>query len=207
MAEAEYGHGLQLVTQFFSSQTPAWKAVERITEYAKRFPNGTTGVRMYLAYAGTLVKRGDRTNAERCCNVALWELKDHPEIERVRDFVIRIPIMKVPTQTSSAPKTALQKQLEAEVKAIRGKLPLKLDHVTTLTNIDSSATSIDYRYEVTAPRSEVMKHKDRIEKTITTTARQTLQTRLLLKGGISLNYAYYDKNGSLLFRFSVKGMK
>ena len=94
-----------------------------------------------------------------------------------------------------------------DVKAIRGKLPLKLDHVTTLTNIDSSATSIDYRYEVTAPRSEVMKHKDRIEKTITTTARQTLQTRLLLKGGISLNYAYYDKNGSLLFRFSVKGMK
>lgn len=217
--EAEYASGLRVAHVCYKSDTKIYKAIELLTEHAKAFPEGKTCARLFLAFARKLEDVGKLRMAERTCEAAIWPLMNHPDVGLIRNHLAAIqektkwskagPTISSRSASSrashsrSGPRDAVQIELERQVAAIRGMLPMKVDSATTLTDITPGYHTINYRYTVTMTASQIERHKDTIRQKVTKLARSISATREILEAGVVMNYAYYDRSGKRLLSFSV----
>lgn len=205
--EAEYGSGLLLVSRSFGKSVPAHEAVDALIRHAEEFRNGKTVIRMFVTYARKLVERHDLDAAKRCCNVAIWQCNNHPDIRAAHTLLYRLNTGQLRTVVSAReklPTDSLQKRLEKEIAQIQKMIPMKLDPVTTLTKIAPGPHTIIYTYEITQKVDAVVSKKSTIRKAVTKNAKTTLQTKRLLNKGVKLEYRYYDTKGNRLFAFVVE---
>lgn len=211
--EAEYANSFFLKMRWFGPDVPVWKAVEKLTEHALTFPAGVTPVRMFLSYATELTKRRDYANAKSICQIALFNLKDHPEERSIEEYLGKLESpnsrgVRVTSRDNTGPqikrrKDRIQKDLEHQVKEMKSMLPIQLDPITRLDKVTAGWHSIRYSYTVTGATREVLKKRAAIQKRVSAQLRTTFATQLLLDDGVQFNYRYFDTKGSLLFRFSV----
>ncbi len=196
--EAEYGSGLVLVNRFFDDGKLE-ATLERLEKHATAFPLGDTSARLFLTYARKLGERGKFKAAILCCNIGLWQLNNHPDVGAVRNLLSNLQVGR----TVDPSQDRIQQKLEKEVSELRSALPIRIDRVTTCTSISTSYHAIHYRFRVSAPGSVVRKNRDKLKKSVTNLAKTALQTKQLLEQGVVLHYAYFDRDGEELLRFSV----
>jgi hypothetical protein len=210
--EAEYANGLLLKLRWFGPDVPVWQAVEKLTEHAVAFPMGATPVRMFLSYATELTKRRDYTNARSICQIALFNMKDHPEERSIENYLAKLEspnsrnvgvTMRDAVPQIKRRKDPVQKRLEREIKQMQSMVPLQIDPITRLDKVTAGWHSIQYSYTVTGATREVLRKRAAIQKRVSSQLRTTFATQLLLDDGVRFNYRYFDTKGSLLFRFSV----
>lgn len=209
--EAEYADGLLLVHRCFERKMPIHEVVARLTQHAQEFPGGDTCAKLFLAYANKLDDRGMRENARLCCRAAIWTLHDHPEVQSIRRqltaFEAKTEMARnwaaVSATVQLKPDDALQRELDQQVAQVRSMLPIRVDSVTSLTQISSGTHSINYRYTVTLTAEQMEQQKASIQQKVTHLARSVGATRMALAKGVTLNYSYHDAAGNRLLAFSV----
>lgn len=210
--EAEYANSLLMKTRLYGKDVPVWQAVEKLTEHAVAFPTGVTPVRMFLSYATELTKRRDYTNAKKVCEIALFNMKDHPQERQIEEYLAKLESpdargVRITSRDKVAPirrrKDSVQRLLEKEVKQMQPMLPLQLDPITRLDKVTAGWHTIKYSYTVTGATREVLKKRASIQKRVSSQLRTTFSTQMLLDDGVQFSYRYFDTKGSLLFRFSV----
>lgn len=210
--EAEYASSLVLKVKWFGPDVPVWQATEKLTDHAVQFPTGPTPVRMFLSYATELTRRRDYANARKVCNIALFNMKDHPEEAEIEAYLTKLESpnsrgVRVTAREDFNPirrrKDAIQRQLESELKKMKPMLPLQLDPITRLDKVTIGWHSIKYSYTVTGATREILKKRPSIQKRVSQQLRANFSTQEMLQKGVQFNYRYFDTKGSLLFRFSI----
>ena len=207
--EAEYANSLVLKEKWFGPDIPVWQVTEKLAEHAVKFPTGTTPVRMFLSYATELTRRRDYFNARTVCNIALFNMKDHPEEGQIESYLVKLesPNSRSVRVTSRdySPirrrKDAVQRQLEKELKKMKPMLPL--DPITRLDKVTLGWHSIRYSYTVTGATREILKKRPSIQARVSQQLRANIQTQEMLQKGVEFSYRYFDTKGSLLFRFAI----
>lgn len=197
--EAEYGSGLLLLNRYFRNSR-LQDTLEQLQTHARKFPNGATTARLFITYARNCGERGNFNAGILCCNLALWQLNNHPDVGAIRNLQENLKAGR--TVDPSLDK--VQQRLEKEVAELRSVLPIRIDKVTTCTSITTSYHAIHYSFQVTAFASAVRKNRGKLEKSVTELAQTTPQTRQLLDRGVALHYSYFDRDGNTLVRFTVK---
>lgn len=210
--EAEYANGLLMKLRWFGPDVPVWQAVQKLTEHSVAFPTGVTPVRMFLSYATELTRRRDYATARKVCNIALFNMKDHPQEREIEVYLAKLESpnsrgVEVTSREDYSPirrrKDKVQRDLEREVKKMQPMLPLQLDPITRLDKVTSSWHTIKYSYTVTGATREVLKKRASIQSRVSSQLRGTFATQILLDQGVQFEYRYFDTKGSLLFRFEV----
>lgn len=197
-AEAEYGSGLVLVNRLFKSGK-LQETLEYLQTHARAFPDGASSARLFLTFARNCGEQGKFGAGILCCNLALWQLNNHPDIGAVRNLLENLQAGR----TVDPSQDKVQQLLQKEVAVLRHALPIKIDRVTTCTAITTGYHAVTYSFRVTLSPSLVKANKDKLRESITRMARTTFQTQHLLEQGVSLHYVDFDGDGQELLRFTV----
>ena len=196
--EAEYGSGLVLVNRLFKSGN-LQETLEQLQTHAREFPDGASSARLFLTFARNCGEQGKFGAGILCCNLALWQLNNHPDIGAVRNLLENLQAGR----TVDPSQDKVQQLLEKEVSVLRHALPIRIDGVTTCTAITTDYHAVSYSLRVTLSPSFVKANEDKLRESITKMARTTFQTQHLLDQGVSLHYVYFDSDGQELLRFTV----
>ncbi len=196
--EAEYGSGLVLVNRLFKSGK-LQETLEHLQTHARDFPDGASSARLFLTFARNCGEQGKFGAGILCCNLALWQLNNHPDIGAVRNLLENLQAGR----TVDPSQDKVQQLLQKEVAVLRHELPIKIDKVTTCTSITTAYHAVTYSFRVTLSPSFVTANQDKIRESVTQMARTTFQTQHLLGQGVSLHYVYFDSDGQELLRFTV----
>jgi hypothetical protein len=201
--EAEYGDGLVFGIRHLHSDKPVHEVVAELSRHTKSFPKGKSSARLFLAYAKELVEKNQKADASSVCQVALWELHDHPELGHIRSYVNRMEKGEV-RRVASRKRDLVQKLIENQIAQIRPSLPLQLDELTILYEVDTEYRMVIYKYRVALDRAEFRAEQRTIEEEVSRKARSASATKKMLEKGIRMKYMYFGKDGTPYHDFIVQ---
>jgi hypothetical protein len=201
--EAEYGSGLVFGIRQLNSDKPVHEVVAELTRHTKTFPNGKSSARLFLAYAKELVEKNQKADASSVCQAALWQLHEHPELRHIRSYIDQMEkgeIRRVATQK----RDIIQKMIENQVAQEKNSLPLQIDQLTILYEIEAEYRMIIYKYRVALELDEFRTEQRTIEEEVSRKARSSAITKKMLDKGIRLKYVYFGKDGKPFHDFIVQ---
>ncbi|MBC8291515.1 MAG: hypothetical protein H8E37_14535 [Planctomycetes bacterium] len=199
---AEYGNGLVLGVEYLDSDKPIHEVAEKLTEHARTYPDGKSSVRLFLAYAKKLAKDNRPLDANSLCQAALWELHDHDELPYIQQFLKKLGEGET-RKAETRKRDIVQKIIENQVAHLRASLPLQIDELTILYEVEADYRMVIYKYRVAVDLNEFRQEQRTIEEGVSRTARGGAVTRKMLDKGIRLKYMYFGKDGTPFHDFIV----
>ena len=200
---AEYGSGLAFGVQHLHSGKPVHEVVAELTRHTKTFPNGKSSARLFLAYAKELVEKNQKADASSVCQVALWQLHDHPELVHIRRYIDQMEKGEI-RRVATRKRDIVQKIIENQVAQIKNSLPLQIDELTILFEIEAEYRLVIYKYSVALDLTEFRSEQRKIEEEVSRKARSTAVSKEMLDKGIRLKYMYFGKDGTPYHNFIVQ---
>lgn len=200
---AEYGNGLVLGVEYLDSDKPLHEVAEKLTEHARTYPDGKSSVRLFLAYAKKLARDNRPLDANSLCQAALWELHGHEELPYIHTFLKKLSEGET-RKVESRKRDIIQKMIENQVAHVKTSLPLQIDELTILYEIEADYRMITYKYRVAVDLNEFRSEQRTIEEGVSRKARGAAMTRKLLDKGIRLKYMYFGKDGTPFHDFIVQ---
>lgn len=199
---AEYGNGLVLGIEYLDSDKPIHEVADKLTDHARTYPDGKSSVRLYLAYAKKLAKNDRPLDANSVCQAALWELHGHDELPFVRQFLKKLSEGET-RKAETRRRDLIQKLIENQVAHARTSLPLQIDELTILYEVESDYRMIIFKYRVAVDLTDFRSEQRTLEEEVSRKARSSSASRKMLDKDIRLKYMYYSKEGELYHDFIV----
>lgn len=201
--EAEFGNGLVFGIRHLHSDKPVHEVVAELTRHTKTFPNGKSSARLFLAYAKVLVEKNQKADASSVCQVALWQLHEHPELGHIRSYISRMEKGEI-RRVEKRKRDIVQKLIDNQVAQVKTSLPLQIDELTILYDIETEYRLIIYKYRVALDLAEFREEQRTIEEEVSRKARSSSVSKKMLDKGIRLKYMYFSKDGTLYHDFIVQ---
>jgi hypothetical protein len=190
------------IRHLHSDQT-VHEVVAELTRHTKTFPNGKSSARLFLAYIQVLVEKNQKADASSVCQVALWQLHEHPELGHIRSYIGRMEKGEV-RRVEKRKRDIIQKLIDNQVAHVKTSLPLQIDELTILYDIESEYRLIICKYRVALDFDEFREEQRMIEEEVSRKARSSSVTKKMLDKGIRLKYMYFGKNGKPYHDFIVQ---
>lgn len=201
--EAEYGSGLVFGVRHLHSGKPVHEVVAELTRHTEMFPNGKSSARLFLVYAKELVEKNQKADASSVCQVALWQLHEHPELFHIRRYIDQMEKGEI-RRVATRKRDIIQKIIENQVAQIKNSLPLQIDELTILYEIKAEYRLVIYKYSVALDLTEFRSEQRKIEKEVSRNARSSAVSKEMLDKGIRLKYMYFGKDGTPYHDFIVR---
>jgi len=97
----------------------------------------------------------------------------------------------------------IQKLIENQVAHARTSLPLQIDELTILYEVEAEYRMIIFKYRVAVDLADFRSEQRRLEEEVSRKARSSSASRKMLDKDIRLKYMYYSKEGELYHDFLV----